>query len=136
MNIPDELHYTREHEWARIEGDIAVVGITDYAQDKLGDIVFVELPEPGTTVTQVVEADENAAGFGTIEAVKAVADLYPPVSGEIVEVNQKLEDAPETVNQDPYGEGWMVKIKITNPNEVNNLLDSNTYRQLIEQESD
>ncbi len=135
MNIPEELHYTKEHEWARIEGDIAVVGITDYAQDKLGDIVFVELPEPGTEVTQVVEADENATGFGTIEAVKAVADLYPPMSGEIVEVNTNLEDAPETVNQDPYGEGWMVKIKISNPDEVNNLLDSKAYQRLVEEES-
>ncbi|RMF56697.1 MAG: glycine cleavage system protein GcvH [Calditrichaeota bacterium] len=136
MNVPENLLYTREHEWARLEGDVATVGITDYAQDKLGDIVFVELPEVGTEVHQVVEADENSEGFGTIEAVKAVADLYAPFSGEVIEVNEALDGAPEKVNEDPYGEGWMIKIKISNPAEKENLLTPEAYRELIENEAE
>jgi len=105
MNIPQGLRYTKEHEWAGMKGDIVTIGITDYAQGELGDIVFIELPEVGTMV-------EAKSAFGTIEAVKAVADLFAPVTGEIVEVNHQLEDAPELINQSPYEDGWMVKIKI------------------------
>ncbi|HFB68080.1 MAG TPA: glycine cleavage system protein GcvH [Calditrichae bacterium] len=124
MNIPADLKYSKDHEWARIEGDVAVVGITDYAQNELGDIVYVELPEVGIQV-------EQGKTFGTIEAVKAVSDLFAPVSGEVVEVNEKLNDSPELVNQDPYGEGWMIKIKMSNPDEVNNLLSKEDYEALL-----
>ncbi len=124
MNIPAELKYSKDHEWARIEGDIAVVGITDYAQNELGDIVYVELPEVGTLV-------EQGKSFGTVEAVKAVSDLFAPVSGEVVEVNEKLNDSPELVNQDPYGEGWMIKVKMSNPDEVNQLLSKEDYEALL-----
>lgn len=124
MNVPESLKYTKDHEWAKIEGDMATVGITDYAQGELGDVVFVELPEVGSKVTK-------GETFGTIEAVKAVADLFAPVSGEVVEVNPTLESAPETVNQDPYGEGWMIKIKMENADEVNDLLDAEKYKKLI-----
>ncbi len=124
MNVPENLKYTKDHEWAKIEGDMATVGITDYAQGELGDVVFVELPEVGSKVTK-------GETFGTIEAVKAVADLFAPLSGEVVEVNPTLESAPETVNQDPYGEGWMIKIKMENTDEVNDLLDAEKYKELI-----
>ena len=124
MNIPTELRYTSDHEWAKNEGGVAIVGITDYAQSELGDVVFVELPEVGSHV-------EKGASFGTIEAVKAVADLFSPVSGEVVEVNALLEDAPETVNKDPYGDGWMVKIKMSDPAEFDGLMDAEAYEKLI-----
>ena len=124
MNVPENLKYTKDHEWAKIEGDMATVGITDYAQGELGDVVFVELPEVGSKVTK-------GETFGTIEAVKAVADLFAPLSGEVVEINPTLESAPETVNQDPYGEGWMIKIKMENADEVNDLLDAEKYKELI-----
>ncbi|RLD12872.1 glycine cleavage system protein GcvH [candidate division KSB1 bacterium] len=124
MNVPENLKYTKDHEWAKIEGDVATVGITDYAQGELGDVVFVELPEVGSKVAQ-------GDTFGTIEAVKAVADLFAPVSGEVVEVNPELESAPETVNQDPYGNGWMIKVKMENPDEANKLLDAEKYKELI-----
>jgi glycine cleavage system H protein len=124
MNVPENLKYTKDHEWAKIEGDVATVGITDYAQGELGDVVFVELPEVGSKVAQ-------GDTFGTIEAVKAVADLFAPVSGEVVEVNPELESAPETVNQDPYGDGWMIKVKMENPDEANKLLDAEKYKELI-----
>ncbi len=124
MNIPKELKYTKDHEWARIEGDVATVGITDYAQGELGDIVFVELPKAGSSVSQ-------GDSFGTIEAVKAVSDLYAPLSGEITEVNAALDEAPETVNNSPYGDGWMIKIKISDPSEVDNLLSADDYEKLI-----
>ncbi len=124
MNIPEDLKYSKDHEWARIEGEVAVVGITDYAQNELGDIVYVELPEVGTQV-------EQGKAFGTVEAVKAVSDLFAPVSGEVVAVNEKLADSPELVNQDPYGEGWMIKIKMSNPDEVNNLLNKEDYEALL-----
>ncbi|HHJ52540.1 MAG TPA: glycine cleavage system protein GcvH [Caldithrix abyssi] len=124
MNIPTELRYTSDHEWAKNEGGVAIVGITDYAQSELGDVVFVELPEVGSQV-------EKGASFGTIEAVKAVADLFSPVSGEVVEVNSLLEDAPETVNKDPYGDGWMVKIKMSDPAEFDGLMDAEAYEKLI-----
>jgi glycine cleavage system H protein len=124
MNVPAELKYTKDHEWAKIEGDVAIVGITDYAQSELGDIMYVELPSVGTTV-------EAGKPFGTIEAVKAASDLYAPLSGEVIEVNDSLNDSPETVNNDPYGDGWMVKIKLSNPDEANELLTKEQYEELI-----
>lgn len=127
MKIPEDLKYTKEHEWAKVEGDIAIVGITDFAQEQLSDIVFVELPEVGTQVKQ-------GETFGTVEAVKAVSELYSPVSGEVIEVNPKLADQPELVNQDPYGEGWMIKVKIQDPGELDNLLNAEGYKKLIEEE--
>ncbi len=124
MNIPEDLKYTKDHEWARIDGEIATVGITDFAQSELGDIVYVELPEVGAQTTQ----NES---FGTIEAVKAVSDLFAPLSGEVVEVNEALADQPELINKDPYGEGWIIKIKMSNPDEVANLLSKEQYEELI-----
>lgn len=124
MNVPAELNYTKEHEWIRVEGDEAVVGITDYAQSQLGDIVFVECETVG---------DELSAGdtFGTIEAVKTVSDLYLPVSGEILEFNEELEDQPELVNKDPYGEGWIVKVKLSDKAELDSLLSADAYKAII-----
>ena len=127
MNIPDELFYTEEHEWVRLEDDEVTVGITDYAQSELGDVVFVELPAVGDRTKQMEP-------FGTIEAVKAVSDLYAPVSGKVVEINEALADAPELVNQDPYGEGWMIRIQIDDPSELDNLLTAEAYRRLIGEE--
>ena len=124
MNIPTELKYTKDHEWCRIEGDIAVVGITDFAQSELGDVVFIELPDSGAAAAAGQE-------FGTIEAVKAVSELFSPVSGKIIEVNTAVADSPETVNRDPYGDGWMIKIKMSNPAEAGKLLDADAYSQLI-----
>ena len=121
MNIPDNLKYTKEHEWVRLEGDIAVVGITDFAQGELGDIVFVEVD----TVDETLDADEV---FGTIEAVKTVSDLFLPVTGEIVAFNETVEDDPSRVNSDPYGEGWLIKIKVANPTDVEQLLDASAYK--------
>ena len=126
INVPDDLYYTREHEWAFVEDDdIAVVGITDYAQDQLEDIVYLELPEVGTRVT-------TNEPFGTIEAVKAVEDLFAPVSGEVVEVNHQLDDKPELCNQDPYNEGWIIKIKFSDKSEFDNLISAKEYKALIE----
>lgn len=124
MNIPANLKYTKDHEWVKIEGDTATVGITDFAQKELGDIVYVEVE----TLDQTLAKDEV---FGTVEAVKTVSDLFLPLSGEIIEFNEELETAPETVNSDPYGAGWMVKVKISNPAEVSELLDSEQYKELI-----
>lgn len=124
MNIPSELKYTKDHEWVKIEGDIATVGITDFAQGELGDIVYVEVE----TLDETLEAEEI---FGTVEAVKTVSDLFIPVSGEIIEFNESLEDEPEKVNSDPYGEGWMVKIKMTDESQVDSLLDSDAYKAII-----
>lgn len=126
MNFPDGLRYTKDHEWIKLDGDIGTIGITDYAQGELGDVVYVELPAAGTKV-------EQGKSFGTIEAVKAVSDLYAPVSGEIKEVNSKLPDQPELVNQQPYEGGWMVKIKISDASQIKLLLDSTGYKQLIGQ---
>lgn len=126
MNFPDELKYTKEHEWIRIENGTAVIGITDYAQSELGDIVYIEFPQKGKTFSK----NESV---GTIEAVKTVADLYAPVSGEVIEVNSELSDTPELVNQDPYGRGWMIKIKLTNPSEVDELMDSSAYKEHVAQ---
>ncbi|MBU1369051.1 MAG: glycine cleavage system protein GcvH [Bacteroidetes bacterium] len=125
MNIPAELKYTKDHEWIRLEGEEAFIGITEFAQKELGDIVFVEVD----TVDETLDAEET---FGTIEAVKTVSDLFMPVSGTILAFNEALEDAPETVNKDPYGEGWIVKIKFTNEAEIDALLDADAYKALIE----
>ncbi|MGJ8736758.1 glycine cleavage system protein GcvH [Zobellia laminariae] len=124
MNIPAELKYTKDHEWIKIDGDIATVGITDFAQSELGDIVYVEVE----TVDETLDKEEV---FGTVEAVKTVSDLFQPLSGEIIEFNSKLEDAPESVNSDPYGDGWMVKIKISDASEVDSLLSADAYKSLI-----
>ncbi len=124
MDIPSELKYTEEHEWVNAQDDIAVIGITDYAQGELGDIVYLELPDTGTTLKQMDV-------FGTIEAVKTVAELFSPVSGEVIEVNVKLEDEPELINSDPYSDGWMVKIRMDDPTELDNLLSADDYQSLI-----
>ncbi|MBO7204318.1 MAG: glycine cleavage system protein GcvH [Bacteroidales bacterium] len=124
MNTPNNLKYTKDHEWVKIDGDIATVGITDYAQDQLGDIVFVDIQTMGETL-------EREEIFGAIEAVKTVADAFMPLSGEIIEVNEELEAEPQAVNSDPYGKGWMIKIKISNPAEVEELLDADGYLALI-----
>ena len=124
MNVPAELKYTKEHEWIRVEGEEAVVGITDYAQSQLGDIVFVECE----TVGDALEAGET---FGTIEAVKSVSDLYLPVAGEVLEFNEELEGEPELVNKDPYGKGWIVKIKISDETELDGLLNADAYKAII-----
>lgn len=125
MEVPEELLYTSEHEWVAIEKDIATVGITDYAQSELGDIVFVELPKLGDVTTQMEP-------FGTVEAVKAVSDLYAPLSGEVIEVNKLLQDQPELINTDPYGEGWMIKLKINDSSEIEGLLSPEDYQAQIE----
>lgn len=125
MNIPENLKYSNDHEWLRVEGDEAFVGITDFAQKELGDIVFVEVE----TIDETLEKDEV---FGTIEAVKTVSDLLLPVGGTILELNEKLEDEPELINKDPYNEGWIVKIKITDSSELDKLLDNEGYKSLIE----
>jgi glycine cleavage system H protein len=125
-NIPEELRYSKEHEWVRVEGNKAYIGITDFAQSELGDIVFVELPEVGDEV----EANRT---FGTVESVKTVSDLYAPVSGKIVEVNETLLDAPEKVNEDPYGDGWMIVVAMSNPSEYDQLLSADAYRAHISQ---
>ncbi len=124
MNIPSELKYTKDHEWVKVEGDIVTVGITDFAQGELGDIVYVEVE----TVDETLDAEEV---FGTVEAVKTVSDLFLPVSGEIIEFNESLEDEPEKVNTDPYGEGWMVKIKMSDKSQLDGLLDADAYKALI-----
>ncbi len=125
MNIPQDLKYTKDHEWVKIDGDVATVGITDFAQGELGDIVYVEVE----TVDETLEREEV---FGTVEAVKTVSDLFSPLSGEIIEFNESLEDEPEKVNTDPYGEGWMVKIKFSEASEVDDLLSAEEYTKVIE----
>lgn len=124
MSIPANLKYTKDHEWVSLEGDIATVGITHFAQKELGDIVYVEVE----TLDQTLEKDEV---FGTVEAVKTVSDLFLPLSGEIIEFNEAIESKPEIVNSDPYGEGWMIKIKISNSAEIDSLLSSESYKELI-----
>ncbi len=124
MNFPTNVKYTNEHEWVRIEGDEAYVGITDYAQTQLGDIIFVDIPTEGETL-------EKGETFGSIEVVKTVSDLFLPIGGEILKVNPALEENPELVNKDPYGEGWIVKIKPTDASEADDLLDAEAYKQLI-----
>lgn len=124
MNIPSDLKYTKDHEWIKLEGDVATIGITDFAQGELGDIVYVEVE----TVDETMEAE---AIFGTVEAVKTVSDLFLPLSGEIIEFNSTLEDAPEKVNSDPYGEGWMIKMKCSDLSQADALLSAEAYKELI-----
>jgi glycine cleavage system H protein len=124
MNIPSDLKYTKDHEWVKIEGDIATIGITDFAQGELGDIVYVEVE----TLDETLDIEEI---FGTVEAVKTVSDLFLPLSGEITEFNESLEDEPEKVNADPYGDGWMIKIKFSDASEIDNLLSADDYKALI-----
>lgn len=124
MNVPGDLKYTKDHEWIRIEGDVAFVGITDFAQGELGDVVFVEIETVGETL-------KKEEAFGTIEAVKTVSDIFMPISGEILEMNPLIESSPDVVNKDPYGKGWMIKIKITDPSEADGLLSAEKYGQLI-----
>lgn len=128
MNIPEDCKFTKEHEWAKLEGGCIRVGITDYAQHELGDVVFVELPEVGTHVNQ----DDS---FGSVESVKAVSDLFAPAGGTIKAVNSLLEDAPETVNEDSFGKGWMVVIELDNPQEFDNLMDAEAYAEFVEAEA-
>ncbi len=124
MNIPSELKYTKDHEWVKIDGDIATVGITDFAQGELGDIVYVEVE----TLDEELDREEV---FGTVEAVKTVSDLFLPLSGEIIEFNEALESDPEVVNSDPYGEGWMIKIKISDTSQIDDLLSADGYKEII-----
>jgi glycine cleavage system H protein len=124
MNIPAELKYTKDHEWVKVDGDVVTIGVTDFAQSELGDIVYVEIEAEGESLDQ-----EEV--FGTVEAVKTVSDLFMPVSGEVIEINQELENAPETVNSDPYGAGWMVKIKLSDTSEIEGLLSADQYKDLI-----
>jgi glycine cleavage system H protein len=124
MNVPANLKYTKDHEWVSIDGDIATIGITDFAQSELGDIVFVDINTVGDTL-------DKEAVFGTVEAVKTVSDLFIPVSGEVLEMNSAIESNPETVNKDPYGAGWMVKVKLSNASEVASLLSADDYKKLI-----
>ena len=124
MNFPEKLKYTKDHEWIRVEAGAGFIGITDYAQGELGDIVFVELPAVGEKI-------EYSQAFGTVEAVKAVSDLYSPITGEVLEVNKKIHDSPELVNKDPYEQGWMIKVKIEKPAELDLLLDVEAYKKLV-----
>jgi glycine cleavage system H protein len=124
MNVPENLLYTKDHEWIRVEGNTGFIGVTDFAQGELGDVVFIEIETIGETL-------DKEEVFGTIEAVKTVSDLFMPVSGEILELNPALEETPDVVNKDPYGKGWMVKIKITNPTETANLLTADQYKALL-----
>ena len=125
MNIPSELKYTKDHEWVKVEGDTATIGITDFAQKELGDIVYVDVD----TVDETVEVEEV---FGSVEAVKTVSDLFMPLSGEVIEFNEELEDEPELVNSDPYGKGWMIKVKISDASQIDELLSAEAYLELIQ----
>ena len=126
-SYPDDLKYHSEHDWARVDGDVATLGITWYAQDQLGEVVFFDPPEVGSSITK-------DSPYAEVESVKAVSDVVAPLSGEIVEVNEGLKDSPEQINEDPYGEGWLVRVKLTNPSEVDELLDVAAYRKLLEDE--
>ncbi|MGB7292008.1 MAG: glycine cleavage system protein GcvH [Thermodesulfobacteriota bacterium] len=128
IEIPEELKYTDEHEWAKIEDELVVIGITDYAQDALGEIVYIELPSEGDEITK-------GDSFGGVESTKSVSDLYAPVSGEVVEVNESLLDSPETINEDPYGDGWLIKVRIHDSDEFDELMDSEQYSEFIEKET-
>lgn len=125
---PTELKYDREHEWVRLEGDVAVIGISHFAQDQLGEVVYVDLPSAGDAITA-------GGSFGEVESVKSVSELFSPVTGEIVEVNDALSDAPETVNEDPYGDGWMIKVKLEDPSEVDALMDADTYEAFVSEDA-
>ncbi len=124
--VPEELRYTKEHEWIRVEGDLVVIGVTDYAQNALTDVVWVELPELGAVVGSM-------DSFASVESVKSVSEIYAPISGEVIEINGVLEDAPELINEDPYGKGWICKMSISDNSELASLLDGTTYRGLIEE---
>lgn len=124
MAVPADLKYTKDHEWIKIDGDVATIGITDYAQGELGDIVYVEVDTEGDTL-------DKEETFGTVEAVKTVSDLFMPLSGEVIEFNEAIEDAPESVNKDPYGDGWMIKVKMSDASEADDLLDAAAYEALI-----
>jgi glycine cleavage system H protein len=126
MDFPSDLYYTGEHEWARLDDNVATIGITDYAQGELGDIVFIELPQKGDSVL-------TGDAFGTIEAVKAVSELYSPLDGEIVDVNTELDDTPELINNSPYEDGWMIKIRMSDPSQKDNLLSAEDYKKLIDE---
>ena len=126
MKIPENVKYTNDHEWVRVEGNIGIIGITDYAQGELGDVVFIDI-DPS------LKEISKGNSFGTIEAVKTVSDMFAPFSGKLIEINKKLSDSPEVVNSDPYGEGWMVKAELTNPADLNDLLDAKAYKSLIGQ---
>lgn len=128
IEIPEDLRYTDEHEWARIEEELVVIGITDYAQDALGEIVYIELPSEGDEITK-------GDSFGGVESTKSVSDLYAPVSGEVVEVNESLLDSPEAINEDPYGDGWLIKVKLHDSDELDDLMDSEQYSEFIEKET-
>ena len=129
MNYPDDLKYTKEHEWCRVKGNRVVVGITDHAQDALGDIVYVELPEVGDPV-------KKGEAFGVVESTKAVSELFSPVTGKVVEVNDPLSDAPETINEDPYEEGWMIQVEVSDFKDLETLLDAPAYQKFIQEESE
>ncbi len=124
MNIPSDLKYTKDHEWVKIDGDTATIGITDFAQSELGDIVYIDVD----TLDDTVEKDEV---FGSVEAVKTVSDLFMPLTGEVIEFNEALEDSPESVNKDPYGDGWMIKVKIEDTGQIESLLDAEAYKELV-----
>lgn len=128
MNIPDDLKYSKEHEWVRLNGKVATVGITDYAQEQLGEIVFVELPDEGETL-------EKSDSFGVVESVKSVSDVFTPLSGHVVEVNEPLVDSPEIVNEEPYGEGWLIKMEIEDSKELSDLMTADQYRAFIKEET-
>jgi glycine cleavage system H protein len=127
MEFPKDLKYTKEHEWVKVEGNIATVGITDYAQDSLGDVVYVELPQEGATVTK-------HEPFGVVESVKAVSDLYSPLSGTVTEVNDAIVDSPEAINEDPYGDAWMIKVEVASAGDLGDLLTADEYQKFIEEE--
>jgi glycine cleavage system H protein len=129
MNFPEDLKYTRDHEWARVKGNRVTVGITDFAQDQLGDVVYVELPDVGDTI-------KKGEAFGVVESTKAVSDLFAPVSGKVVEVNDPLADAPETINDDPFEEGWMIVVEIANQGDLDDLMDAAAYEKFVEEEQE
>ncbi|HEY0379098.1 MAG TPA: glycine cleavage system protein GcvH [Pyrinomonadaceae bacterium] len=128
-NVPEDLHYSKDHEWVRVEGDMGVIGITDHAQNSLGDVVYVELPKAG-------ESFSAHEPFGSVESVKAVSEIFSPVGGEVVEVNEALQDEPERVNTDPYGEGWMIRVRMTSPGEVDSLLSAAEYEDFTKAEAE
>ena len=128
-NVPEDLHYSKDHEWVRVEGDQAVIGITDFAQNSLGDVVYVELPKPG-------ESFDTSDSFGSVESVKAVSEVYTPIAGKVVAINDSLADEPEQVNTDPYGAGWMIKIQMSNPGAVDSLLSAAEYEDFTKAESE
>jgi glycine cleavage system H protein len=128
-NVPENLHYSKDHEWVRVDGDVAIIGITDYAQNSLGDVVYVELPKTGDDFS----ANES---FGSVESVKAVSEMFTPVTGEVLEINETLTDEPENVNSDPYGDGWMIRLRMSNPGEVDSLLTAAEYEDFTKAESE